>query len=846
MLCLTTEHAKTALFCAQYLTSHPLRLGVERDIQECALKGYYGFHDYATAFWWNHVDKLIEARGNVRFDIYHRTLQSVAKLLKAYLISTDMCGEELEDVEAIALRFSELPRPPREREKVLSLQVSTERVRDAIEAIKETGDKTNIADEMSALPLYGSIRYKCPKPWCGLFSTGFATREQRRDHINEHDRPFRCSTEGCHHVDIGFPTESGLDQHIKRHHTQPEITLFPKPRKSGKQKGNIFTAIEGGDLDTLKDLVASGGNINKMKRTAKGEKTLLMLAVEHGHLDVCKYLLDGGAEANFPAVLDGESILHKAIRRDDVEIIELLLKQDKIALGVTVQRLPAPNLAAAKDYSYSLPFFRVMKPRSLGERASLGQETQEEQVNAAQVLSRELTSTMSISKSFIDALSKASNNILRLLVPLEWPEPEGKNQTVSWCTLLHVACHRGEVRLARRLISLDREPDRHDHTGRTPLALAADIGSIDIVSTLLKSGRVKLTRLGTDEESVLAKCAKYNHRITENILKADPSLVNQSDPDGKTLLHYALHAGNKELIRYLIIHTDVDPNTLLRSHPSYERLSRHIDPAFRTPFIMALELGSEAGHRRGSIEVANESEWNADWFELIWQALLASNKVDFSSLECREELQYLASAAKIGNEHLTWALIEKGLLSSWKGPHRNQEHIAELMVALKEDIELLMAAASNENLLDDALRILIGTQTSGKREGGFITMIKSNFRVAKEVFMCGSIVADQNTPEENRFAIEEAVRRKEDALVQKMIHGGFDGNIALLLAAEKGSKEMVEAILQTGMVDLNARNGKGERPHQVAYVHGNFAIYSRLKLALSSNSIGKTGGGSIS
>jgi hypothetical protein len=259
------------LFCAQYLTSHPLLLVVEREIQECALTGYYGFHDYATAFWWNHVDKLIEARENVSLEIYRRTLQSVAKLLNTHLISTDICEEGLEDVAAIASRFAELPKNPREREKMLSLEVSTERVRDAIEAIKGRGDKTYIAGEINTLPLYGPIRYKCPKPWCGFFSTGFATPEQRLDHVEEHYRPFRCLIEGCYYGDIGFLAESGLNQHIERHHTQSEITLFPKPRNSGKRKGDIFTATKEGDLDTVKGLVESGSrrsNIKKMIRTA--------------------------------------------------------------------------------------------------------------------------------------------------------------------------------------------------------------------------------------------------------------------------------------------------------------------------------------------------------------------------------------------------------------------------------------------------------------------------------------------------------------------------------------------------------------------------------------------------
>jgi ankyrin repeat protein len=494
-----------------------------------------------------------------------------------------------------------------------------------------------------------------------------------------------------------------------------------------------------------------------------------MLALEHGHLDVCKYLLNGGADPNFPAVPEGESILHKAIQRDDVEVVELLLKQDEIAIGVSVQSLPAPGLRAGKGHSLSL--FKVTKPRH--KRINLGHETQQDQIRMAHMVSREDKTNMCISQSFIDTLSKTSDNMLRLLIPLDWPDES--SQTGSWCTLLHVACRRGHIRLARRLISLDRghECDRHDHTGRTPLAFAADTGSIDLVSKFLQSGRVKITRLSTPEESVLANCARYNNRITERLLEADPSLITLSDINDRTLLHHALNAGNNELIRYLIIHTDVDVNTLLQRHLSYELLSRYIEPASLTPLRMALELGSEARDRYLSAEAGNESGWKAESFELISEALLASNKVDISNLECREELQYLALAAKLRSKSLTWSLVEKGLLSSWKGPHRKEEHVAGLMFVLREDIELLMGAATKKSLLSDTLNILVGTLTNGKRRGGFLTLIRSDFRVAKEIFMCGSIAADRNAQEENRLALEEAVRRNENDLVREMIHRGF-------------------------------------------------------------------------
>jgi hypothetical protein len=261
-----------ALFCAQYLTSAPLRLGIESDIKACARTGYYGFHDYATAFWWNHVDKLIEAHEEVSLDTYRGTLQSVAKLLRAHLKSKDMPEEQLEDLNAIVRRFSELPRNPRERETILSLEFSTEIVRNAIEALREGEDKTETANETHHLHLYGPIRYKCPKPWCQLFSTGFTKSEQRKYHVNEHERPFRCSTEGCYFIDIGFSTESGLSQHIKRHHIQPETALFPKPRQAGKREPDIFAAAEEGDLNSVKDLLATGSNVNVVKHISKRKK----------------------------------------------------------------------------------------------------------------------------------------------------------------------------------------------------------------------------------------------------------------------------------------------------------------------------------------------------------------------------------------------------------------------------------------------------------------------------------------------------------------------------------------------------------------------------------------------
>jgi ankyrin repeat protein len=95
------------------------------------------------------------------------------------------------------------------------------------------------------------------------------------------------------------------------------------------------------------------------------------------------------------------------------------------------------------------------------------------------------------------------------------------------------------------------EPDSVDHTRRTPLEIAGDAGSIDIVSILLALGQIDLRRLNANGNSILAKSAKYNNGIIKIFFKVDLSLAVQSKLDGTTLLYYAVYAvnaGNVKLV----------------------------------------------------------------------------------------------------------------------------------------------------------------------------------------------------------------------------------------------------------------------------------------------------------
>lgn len=118
-------------------------------------------------------------------------------------------------------------------------------------------------------------------------------------------------------------------------------------------------------------------------------------------------------------------------------------------------------------------------------------------------------------------------------------------------------------------------------------------------------------------------------------------------------------------------------------------------------------------------------------FESIAEALVASYKVKLFNLDRREELQYLAYAAKLGNKRITWSLIRMSLISSLGEPwykedilvrqmmfalERNiavlmrycrEDYGAQLMNALENNVEVLMRVAADKFLLEDILATLV-------------------------------------------------------------------------------------------------------------------------------------------
>lgn len=318
-----------AIFCCRYLASSPFTASLEPSpVHDLALSGYYGFQDYATAFWRFHVRAIIVNDSGTPTDCRLDVLRSIASLLNTVdpsspgLTSHSPALTE-NDVQALLE-----PQSDHETRCLRIFERRTLAIRTVLEAIRPA----SLDDTAKAvvLGLLGELQFKCPKIECTKFTPGFLDREARDAHVDDHERPFKCLSDGCYAAACGFSSQSSLDAHVKRFHADgnPEI-LFPQvQRKKDMETRDIFTACERGNLEEVKALYHQGVDFDAAKK--RGSLTPLTIAVRHGHPHICAFLIEHGVSAFKLSVSEhatqqrSMSALNEAIKTQDHEIFHVL------------------------------------------------------------------------------------------------------------------------------------------------------------------------------------------------------------------------------------------------------------------------------------------------------------------------------------------------------------------------------------------------------------------------------------------------------------------------------------------------------------------------------------------
>lgn len=289
-------------FCLTYLNFGCFNANLtDLEIREFLQQGYYSFEDYTIAHWLDHVESSTSQLLPSEATSLERLAQKIESFFMKHEVDSTQDQSVSTDQRFQGIRqwkstkrlegLAQIARQRKSNKNYLDLESQLQRRRSIYEDIVANTDIQNAAVP-NFLSLNGPRWFKCPNRWCEFFSYGFRNTESRDKHVNQHERPFRCSFEDCIHAELGYGTEKDLKRHGKTSHPTSQSSEWAFPTKRPKKELDLFSASKKGDLAAVERLVGEGADKNQTSR-ADGSITALSLAQEIHRF--AQALLENGA-----------------------------------------------------------------------------------------------------------------------------------------------------------------------------------------------------------------------------------------------------------------------------------------------------------------------------------------------------------------------------------------------------------------------------------------------------------------------------------------------------------------------------------------------------------------------
>ena len=326
---------------------------------------------------------------------------------------------------------------------------------------------------------------------------------------------------------VGALLEMKLD-YQRLQSTRPKIAAMLREHAGETQTGaaggtlgvNIHEAAGAGDLERVKQYIASGGDLNK--KEGRERNTALLMAALFGHKEVVFAMIDAGAEVDIPNN-DGDTALSMAAFLCHEEIVEVLL-----AKGADANRKnkKGDNLIAVASLPWPVvkPIYDLMGPL-LGLKLD-NQRLQSTRPKIAAMLREHA------GKAQTESVNEAP--------------PSGPNRADLWDGIWEAAS-TGDVTAVNRHVEAGVDLDaRETNGGNTPLNVAAMYGQRDAVAAIIKQD-VDINLQNNDGNTALHLAAGFGHRdIVELLLKNEADIYLQNKK-GEDVLKVVSPAWSKEM-----------------------------------------------------------------------------------------------------------------------------------------------------------------------------------------------------------------------------------------------------------------------------------------------------------
>ncbi len=176
---------------------------------------------------------------------------------------------------------------------------------------------------------------------------------ERDQHLQIHDRPYKCDRPNCDFSHMGFASKARLFVHLQYHENQRKVSVAHVADIDNNDDVELILldAVKADDLDLVRDFIADVPRCHKKvlrqavdsssceilevlldacKSEENVEPTILEYAVSADKLDVTRMLLDRGAYRDSAA--HGQKCMHIAIKNTSPEMIKSLLPYDSVQL----------------------------------------------------------------------------------------------------------------------------------------------------------------------------------------------------------------------------------------------------------------------------------------------------------------------------------------------------------------------------------------------------------------------------------------------------------------------------------------------------------------------------------
>ncbi|XP_028152500.1 ankyrin-1 isoform X1 [Diabrotica virgifera virgifera] len=295
-------------------------------------------------------------------------------------------------------------------------------------------------------------------------------------------------------------------------------------------------------------------------------ESLLMLAIDREDCAEVARLLDKGVNINYIEPTTGYSPLHRAVERENFEIVELLLKRNaNVNARARVDAVPPPFIVPPPLHMAAMSGRLDVVTLLISYGASL------ETKNIFGLLPIHIAAQggyLNIVKYFIDnELYHVDTCNINLRTPLMYAVAACHTEIIEYLlqcnadvrkadvydrTALHCACEVNLENVIEILIGKGSSLDVKTSSGETPLHICVRKGYLGATKRLVESGARSYLERGDSGNSLIHLAAQCNQKeMLEYFFKMGISADFQT-VDGYSLLHDAATFGRLQMVKFLL------------------------------------------------------------------------------------------------------------------------------------------------------------------------------------------------------------------------------------------------------------------------------------------------------